>query len=287
MYCAKNLYKNKMIKILGKIELPQENRKERYLSMEESARVLNLELSNLSEKVNQLYGSILDKDACLSMEGEDLDLHNKVLDLKEAAWAGESGVSVEEWRLKKEKNPANIAEMAITVLLHKLVGDKFIVARASRYDDYEHGVDNVLIDKKTGELVCGFDQVLGMGGDDGADKKRDKIKNILLRGGARLEYGVILDENQEIKRRKIKNIPAFFLGISKEDLMRLVVDLRDNKERILGGEIMTKILRSLNEQYEAAKSLLDELKGTDNKELLINIDKFKRLLIVLERGFQN
>ncbi|PKM91418.1 hypothetical protein CVU82_02375 [Candidatus Falkowbacteria bacterium HGW-Falkowbacteria-1] len=274
-----------MIKILGRIELPQENKKERYLGIEESVKILKLELNGISRKVNESYGAILDESACLTMDGQDLDLHNKALKSKEMAWASESGMDIEEWKAKRERNPANIAEMAVTVLLHKLIGDKFIVARASKYDDYEHGVDNVLIDKKTGAVVCGFDQVLGIGKDDGSDKKRDKIKNILLKGGAKLEYGVTLDENQKIKRQKIKNIPAFFLGISKEDLMKLVVDLKENKEKEVGGEILTKILNSLKEQHQAAKSLLNELMGSNNEELLRNIDKFEQLLVSLEEGF--
>ena len=294
-------------KIIGKIDLSKfEKDKKERINFEKMSVFLKKGINLLSNEVNREYadyGPVLEEDATIKMEGNNSNYHQELVTIKENVWAKEEKKSIEEWKEKKEKDPAVIAEMMITLLLHSKLKDRFLVSRSSAFDDYEHGVDYVLMDKKTGAVVCGLDQVLGMGQDSGSFKKKDKIENILNNGGARLEYGLTLgddfEENNDLIRKRINNIPAFFLGISKDDLDKMLVSLQ--KEGVEGDfsedvfsknedfknfsqSIFKKMIISLEEQYNENKKILKEKKGDDKRivELLNNFDKFEKSLDIIK-----
>lgn len=295
-------------KIIGKIDLSKfEKDKKEKINFEKISVFLKKGMNLLSREINEEYaeyGPVLEDDATIKMEGSDSNYHKELIMIKEHTWAKEEKKSIEEWKEKKEKDPAVIAEMMITLLLHSKLKDRFLVSRSSTFDDYENGVDYVLMDKKTGAVVCGLDQVLGMGQDNGSFKKKDKIERILFKGGAHLEYGLTLDdvfeEDNDLIRKKIKNIPAFFLGISKDDLDKMLISLQ--KEGVDGDfsedvfnknenfknfsqSIFKKIIISLEEQYNENKKMLEEKEGDDKKrivELLKNFDKFKESLDIIK-----
>ncbi len=256
------------LKILGKIDLNQFSKdKKPHINMEESFRFLNKELENISLEFGKSYGDFIEKDGSIKMIGQDEKFHKDIVSTKSEIYGD-------------KKDFPQMAELAITVFLNKIIGDRFIVVRSSKYDDYEHGVDNVLVDKKTGFVVCGFDQVLGIGNDDGSSKKREKVEKINQKGGAKLEYGIKLDENQKIQITKMKNIPAFFLGLTKDDLISLVKNMTESKDSAgLDKSILNKIWRSLKEQEGNIKNLL---KNGENLDLLSNIKKFEELLSFLQ-----
>ena len=264
-------------KILGKIDLSQFSKERRpQFNLEKSFKFLNKELEQIATEFNSFYGDFIEKDGTIKMIGEDEALHKKVVAAKNELYG-------------EKKDLPQMAELAITVFLNKIIGDRFIVVRSAKYDDYEHGVDNVLVDKQTGFVVCGFDQVLGMGSNDGADKKREKVARTNAKGGARLDYGIKLDAEQKIKITKMKNIPAFFLGLSKDDLISLLNNMsqesssgqNSNKDQDsdLSKNILNKIFKSLKEQEESIKSLLENNKDS---EFSSNIKNFSELLSFLE-----
>ena len=260
-------------KILGHIDLP-----ERKIKPEEYREFLENKLAEIGTEVNEQFGyKFLDESGNILMaEHPDLEQDKKTVASREENWAREQYKTVEEWRRSRDKNSSTITEMAITLSLHRLLSDRFIVARASTFDDYEHGVDNVLIDKETGAVVCGFDEVLGYEGDDGGEKKDKKIKKSLASGGTSLKYGATIEDGQ-IKRQELKNIPTFYLSLSKEDLNILLKDLK------VGGEpteneknLVLKMLNSLDKQYNDAKEI------AINQVLQENLDKFSGSLEVIK-----
>lgn len=274
------------LKILGKMDLP--DRDKGCTNPEKYVDFLKKELQIIKEKVNTEYGNILDRDGALIMEGKDEKFHQEIINTKEDVWAKENGLEIAAWKEKREKNTANIAEMSTVILLNKLFADRFLVARASTYDDYENGVDNILLDKETGAVICGFDQVIGMGHSDGSSKKEDKMRRILLRGGSKLEYGVALDDNKKIKREKLNNIPAFFLAINKEDLLLLLADLKDNKIEAGSKKVLKNILISISDQYLSAQKLLDENKDDFRYQKLVNnLEKFKESFVIIKERIES
>jgi len=261
-------------KIIGKIELP-----EKKIKPEEYREFLEHKLADNGREVNEELGEdFLDEKGTILMSG-GLELENDqqfVADL-ENNWAREQHKTVGEWRQSKDRNPATIAEMAVTASLHRLLKERFIVARASVYDDYRYGIDNVLIDKETGAVVCGLDEVLGHDGDDGASKKEEKIKKILAKGGASLKYGATIN-NGKLERQSLKNIPTFYLSLSKEELDNLLKDLKGSAEATeREKDLALKIISSLERQAESNKM---EIK---NEDLALNFEKFSTSLEIIKK----
>ena len=169
--------------------------------------------------------------------------------------------------------------MAVTVLLDKAIGSRFVVVRASNYDDYRNGVDNVIVDKETGAVICGFDEVIGHEGDDGAEKKSDKIKKIMARGGASLKYGLGFNQENELGVKSLNNLPAFYLSLSKQELQSLLVSLDKDKDDLSESEqsIMNKFVDSLENQRE------DLLPESVNSALQDNLNRFQESLMEMKR----
>lgn len=260
-------------KIVGHINLP-----EKRLKPEEYRSFLEAEMKKIQTGINEEYQcDILDEENKISMEGmAGAEADKKFVADREEAWSDQDRKTVEEWQRSKSRNPSTIAEMAITAILHKILGNRFIVARASTFDDYRHHVDNVLIDKETGAVVCGFDEVLGFTGDDGGEKKDKKIKENLSRGGTSLKYGATI-VNGQIERKSLENIPTFFLSLSKEDLSKLLVDLKANQAPTINEkQIVLKMVSSLENQSKEAEKI------SVNYNLKHNLDNFSTSLQIIK-----
>jgi len=207
-------------------------------------------LSEQSEEINQDFEEFLDNEGKIAIVGTEARAHKYLVATQEEAFSRETGKSVSDWQRDKEKNPANLTEMALTVMLHKFLKEYFIVARSSSFDDYNNGVDQVLVYKPTGEVVCGIDEVIINPSDkDGASKKASKLENIMNRGGARIQYGAKLQDGKLI-RAEVRNIPAFYMSLSKAELGELLEALKNNPSDISAVEekIFSRLLDSLEEQ---------------------------------------
>lgn len=249
------------IQVGSKIELAKkEKRPQEYLSQ------LKDSMAKISKGHNEFLGfNYVDSDLkIITSQGKDIDF----VDERENEWSSLDKKDKERWLKDKEKNTSNITEMAISLLLDKFLSDKYIVARASSYDDYKNGADNVLIDKKSGEIVCSMDEIIGHQGDDGKEVKEKKIKKIMAKGGTEIKYGARLDNNRKIESATCQNVPAFYLSLSKKDLLRLLDAYYSNKEDFL-QELFNKLKGSINEQISSFKEMdLDE-------SLMANLNKFK------------
>lgn len=139
-------------------------------------------------------------------------------------------------KFKQERLESNglVLEMALTVLLHRLIGSEFIVARASTYDDYANGVDTVIIDKTTGTVVCTFDEVTDDAGGNRYAQKLDKTTLKAKRGGTTIRYGLTFaagsGDKQQLVKKEINNVPLFYLALDRlqlNDLLKaLPTDIR-------------------------------------------------------------
>lgn len=259
-------------KILGCIDLP-----EKKIRPEEYRNLLEEKMNRISREVNEQFEcELLNEQGNIIMaESETLEADEKLVDDLEEEWASRQYKTVDEWRQAKDKNPATITEMAVTATLHRLLGNRFIVARASTFDDYKHGIDNVLIDKKTGAIVCGFDEVLGYSGNDGGVVKNKKTQEVLSDGGSSLKYGATIEEGK-LKRKALDSIPTFYLSLSKEELANLLKDIKASSNPTENERnLATKMIASLENQYEDAKKIANGLK------LIKNLDKFAESLDII------
>lgn len=242
-------------------DLTKESNLESYLPFLKEA------LSKIAEKKNLDFPDFLDDDNRISIKGKNDEGDRKLVSAQKEAFRTAAGKTLEDWQRDTEKNASSLTEMALTILLQKYLGDDFIVARSSEYDDYNNGVDQVIIYKPTGEVVCGFDEVIGKDGNDGGEKKKEKLEHIMARGGAHIKYGAKL-ENGKLVRAELKNVPAFFMGINKIELGELLESLKNNPDK--NGEIeeriFSKLLSSLESQA-ANQNLNDNLRTKTNSML--------------------
>lgn len=61
--------------------------------------------------------------------------------------------------VKKDESirAGSVFEMLKTAIMNKKLAGQFIVVRSSYYDDYCNGVDNVIVHKETGDIICAID----------------------------------------------------------------------------------------------------------------------------------
>ncbi|MBM3204742.1 hypothetical protein FJZ48_02050 [Candidatus Uhrbacteria bacterium] len=109
-------------------------------------------------------------------------------------------------------------EMALTIILHKVLGSEFLVLRSSKFDDYKHGVDHLIVDRLTGNVVCSFDNV----NETEGLRNQQKMQKVIRRaadGGTQIKYGITFSgEPQKILRTKLSSIPTFSLALSQDEL---------------------------------------------------------------------
>lgn len=180
-------------------------------------------LAKISETLKS-EGVPVDVDCRIDME-QFSDVMNKAVIGEDKRKAEESylqnypNLSPERAREEKEERSGEKLEKLITVLFHKFLKDYFIVARASLHDDVQNGVDNIILEKDTGNLVCAFDEVASISGPD----IQEKVKNIMVRNekGCKLKYGVFMG-NGKIRKGIIMGAPIFYLALPENILTEAI-----------------------------------------------------------------
>lgn len=259
----------------GKIDLNTFNNfegKSKFPRPETYLPRLQSELGALSERLTSAYGDFFTADGQMKMTGVEADVDTELMAENVRGWSADEGKTPEQWLASREKNPSNITEVATTLLFDKILGADFIIVRASTYDDYQNGADQLIIDKQTGAVICGLDDVIGNVGDDGGAKKAKKIKQKMDNGGAKIKYGATFEDGQLV-RKKLSNIPLFYFSLSKTELDNLLKSLTGDQAGADSGQvekdIYAKLVDSLNQQsalYAADKSL--------NPLLQANLERF-------------
>jgi len=169
--------------------------------------------------------------------------------------------------VENEIKMGEIWEMLATAILYKNLGKDFIVVRTSEYDDICNKlgkVDTFILDKKTGHMICAFDEVLAVT----EEKRKEKEARVMeqnLKGGTNLEYGIYLEEGK-LKRGQIEHLPVFYLPISALDLKETLGN--PSRERETFQTMMNSIEGQIGEIRE--KPL--------NKKLKVQLDFFEKSL---------
>ncbi|MEK7080944.1 MAG: hypothetical protein AAB902_00925 [Patescibacteria group bacterium] len=161
---------------------------------------------------------------------------------------------IAKWRENKMREKNGQMEMAITVLLSQKLGKDFLVVRTAPYDDYKNGVDNLILNRITGEVVGAFDEVHEGGDGRRTEEKKEKIQKIAKQGGAKIRYGLRFAD-RKLLRASLEGVPVFYLGLESGELVELVQGLSENNSRIT-DKIFYKLLASLAAQHaELEKSV--------------------------------
>ncbi|RJQ23307.1 hypothetical protein C4565_10700 [Candidatus Parcubacteria bacterium] len=210
--------------------------------------------------------------------------------MKEIEWSGahdphvqkfykeERGIegkeAIAKVRMKdKEREKSSQMEMLTNAIFYKILKDRFLVVRSSTHDDYFSGVDNYLVDKETGDIVCAFDEVHDHAHGDRKEKKWERVESI-GKGGKKIKYGIV-PQGDKLIQKEIRNIPVFFLSLTTEELNRGMRGFSRDVHGVpnqLEKETFNKYISLLEEEYSRIK---DMEMPRPTKE---NLEKFKRAL---------
>ncbi|MFH0987728.1 MAG: hypothetical protein V1841_02460 [Patescibacteria group bacterium] len=174
-----------------------------------------------------------------------------------------------EEKVAQENPTGGVWEMLATSILHKNLGKDFIVVRTSEYDDARYKVDNVILDRKTGNVVCAFDEIGATTGERFEEKKNKVLERNWQRGGADLKYGISFEEKagkMELKKGSVYQIPLFYLALSEEEIKKTLNDPSQEKK------IFSNFVESAKEQIKEIR------KGPVHPKLGSRIDFFEGVL---------
>jgi hypothetical protein len=190
----------------------------------------------------------------IAKDKEDVKEKEKIFEKEEIE---RYGVATQE----KLKATGEKLEYLKNIIFYKFLGKDFIVCRSSRYDDLKNGVDNLILEKETGNLVCALDE---------CEIKRYEVKEEAvwkknLEGGGRLKYGLTTKKG-EIKLGSQENLPVFLLflkdNLIKEGIEKLPESLSEISEndRLLFEAFKKEIEAQIAKLKLASKSLNPKLK---------------------------
>jgi len=206
------------------------------MSLRESAKKFervekNEKIEGLREFIESAAREIREKDNVPLREDGRIDMNafsgihpDTPEDLRRAKeWHEEwhPNVAEEEIARKRLLSDGEKLEMLAQAVFHKNIGNRFIVARASEYDDRVNGVDTILLDRETGNLVCAFDEVGDAGGAVYQEKQKNILEKNMNQGGAELKYGISLEKtggSKSLKLGRVEHIPVFYIALPKNKI---------------------------------------------------------------------
>jgi len=157
-------------KILERIEEEEENREKLENFIKRTAENLQREGVPVTEDCR------IDISAFSKVYSENvIERDKKLIKEYESQWY--PGLSEEEIKKERLKIDGEKLERSKNVIFAKNLGKDFIVVRTSLYDDIKNKVDNLILEKETGNLVCALDEVA-----DISEQRLEEKKNKVFRG---------------------------------------------------------------------------------------------------------
>lgn len=254
-------------------EQPAENQLARQEQKEEDIKKLEDFVEDISGGLNEREKEVLvDRDCRINLDTFDGIYPREVIEKDKA----EVRKYEEKWykdlpeaeiRKRKSEQAGEQLEMLKTAIFSKNLHENFIVARASSYDDIKNGVDNIILEKETGNLVCALDEVSEISGSR-FEQKKEEVLDKNRKGGGELKYGIRLEKGK-ISLGKVKNLPIFYLALPQRHIRKGMEELipsfqeKSKYER----DIFNWFISSLDSQIKSLK-LEPRLNEDLNKRLL-------------------
>jgi len=181
-----------------------------------------------------------------------------------------------------------------TAIFNKKLGNNFLVVRASRHDDTKRGdkknkrkgVDNVILEKDTGNIVCALDEVGATSGPR-YEAKEVKTMNVNKEGGAYLKYGLRYEPDKKgkpvLKLGDVKRVPLFYLALRSDLIDKGIKDFIPSLTETSKTEEMLfeYFIQSMESQVK--KLLLEIADREENREIRSRIKNFRKTLERLKK----
>lgn len=194
----------------------------------------------------------------------------------------------EKWEEEERDSAGKQMELLTMALFHKFFSEDFIVVRSSTYDDYKNKMDLLLINKKTGAVICAFDDFTGDKEGRAAKEKGVNIEDIVRSGGASLRYGFCVTEEEggrkKLTEKELTHLPIFQMQTSAKEFQQLFMSLVSNPSKKPTGTevgIMKEILKQMQKQCEE----FEDISPNDEVSENINLawDSFNQMEVMVGR----
>ena len=204
-------------------------------SIEKQEKEIRDEIELLAEDFNA-ENIPVDDNCRLNIKGyesrytsDEIEKDYRYIKEKEREFANTEGLTVEKWKeSKKFRNGEKFEQLKTVVFNRNFSNPDIIAVRASDYDDYKNSIDNVIINKKTGDIICALDEVADDKNGKRYIEKERKIKEINEKGGAELKYGLTFEDGKPVLK-EIKGVSIFILSLSSLELREAVKNFGSGK----------------------------------------------------------
>ena len=156
------------------------------------------------------------------------------------------------WRTETDFKDTRLVEMAVTACLSRALGKRWVVAGTTKYDDYKHGVDQVIVDRTTGQVVAAFDDFANTASSERKESKYQQVHESARKGGAKITFGFSFSVGKLIRRR-LQHVPVFALETSKSEAVAALQEMSQTlerepgeKERALSKKLITSLVKQAN-----------------------------------------
>ncbi|MCL5733713.1 MAG: hypothetical protein M1334_03610 [Patescibacteria group bacterium] len=124
---------------------------------------------------------------------------------------------------------------------HQWLKGRYLALRTSKFDDYQNGVDELIINVETSEVIAAVDSTT-----DFMSKAETGKINKILKEGADVTYGLKIRDNKPVLG-ELAGLPVFIISFKKKETIELAKKVAD---QINPEEEGKKLLDSLIKQAE-------------------------------------
>ena len=187
---------------------------------------------------------------------------------------------------KKKLSREEELDMLTTIILNKGLSADFIVIRPAEYDQISNKVNNVILERKTGNIVCTFNEVENVRGSGYMEKEEKVLGRNVKEAGTILKYALIMEDGKFKPALQIENIPVFYFALSEDSLEKGIKECQSDtlkkKWSNYEKEIFDWFIYSINSQIKSLKSLASSnpLHPVLNERLSLFEESIRKYLIV-------
>ena len=276
------MYNIVMIRILGKIELPEEKARGKEKISHRAIREQALQRLSRVERENVHYlqsllaeagapQHILDHEGAIAEEAFRKSRGGHYED----AWIDENRERLQEKQekaaVRNEKRDGYFAEKVLPILFNKLFqGSDYLMLNTHPEDDLEHGVDQIIFDMRTGRALCALDEIVTNDAliaqrpekEENFQKKMERIlRKHEKKHGVSVTYGMYFHEGKFQKLGPLRNLDLAVMRVERRLFYEVLRDMNFSIHTSLGEaeqQLMHYITLSLEKQIVFLESHSDK-----------------------------
>ena len=120
----------------------------------------------------------------------------------------------------REKKIGDLLEVSKTLAFNKFwFNQRLVAVRASKYDDYANGIDELVLDTQTHEPLALIDTTTNW---------ESKVNELMrkIQSGGRVKYGLRFDKEDKVRQVAYERLPILILSLHDDEVLRLAADIK-------------------------------------------------------------